>query len=86
MYTTGLHLLSLHLIDRTPPVAKLEASALTLNSLSKSSATNNSLVVKVPFNCLNAFCWASSHLHFTSFLVSMFKGLTSTAKFLIKCL
>ena len=83
MYATGLHLLSSHLIDRTPPVAKLEASALTLNSLSNLGATSNGLVVKTPFNCLNAFCCASSYLHFSSFLVSMFRGFASVAKFLI---
>ena len=70
-------------MDNTPPIAKLEAFTSILNSLSRSSATNNGLVVKIPFNCLNAFCWASSYLHFLFFLVNMFKGFASAAKFLI---
>ena len=80
----GLHLLFSHLMDSTPPVAKLEASASTLNSLSKSGTTSSGRVVKILFSCSNAFCWASSHLYFSSFLVNIFKGFVSAAKFLIK--
>ena len=39
MKATGLHFLSEHFIDNTPPVAQFDTSASTINSLSKSSAT-----------------------------------------------
>ena len=40
MKATGLHFSSEHFIDSTPPVAQFDVSASTLNSLSKSGATN----------------------------------------------
>ena len=86
MYATGLYLLSLHLIDNTPPVAKLEASASTLNSLSMSGTTNKGLLVKMCLSCLNASCYSFPHLYFSSFLVKLFNGRANLAKSFINCL
>ena len=48
---TGLYMLFLHLMDNTSPVAKLEVSASTLNSLSNSDVTNKGRLVmnRLPF-------------------------------------
>jgi len=67
-------------MNRTPPVAKFEMSAFTLNSLFKSGVAKTSLIVKISFSCLNAFCCSSSHFYFSSFLVSLFKGNATFAK------
>ena len=74
IYATSLHLLSLHLIDSTPPVAKLEVLASILNSLSKSGATSQGLLVKTCLSCLNVVCWFVPQFYLFSFLVKLFKG------------
>jgi len=65
-------------------VAKLDASALILNSLSKSGVANTGLVIKMSFSCLKALSCPSPHFYFSSFLVSLFMGNATFAKFFTK--
>ena len=86
MKVTGLHNLFEHFIDSTSLVAYFNTSAFTLNSLSRSGATNTSLVIKTFLSLSNTCCCSSSYCHFTSFLVNIFIGLATQAKSLINLL
>ena len=86
MKATSLHNLSEHFIESTPPIAQFEASASTLNSLSKSEDTSTGLVVKILLSLLNAYCCSCPHCHFTSFLINIFIGLATQAKSLMNLL
>ena len=86
MKVTGLYNSLEYFIVSTPLVAQFKASASTLNSLSRSRATNTSLVVNIPFSSLNAHYYSFFHCYFISFLINIFIGLATQVKFLINLL
>ena len=86
MKATGLYIPLELFTDNTPPVAQFEASASTLNSLSKSRAASTGLVVKILLSLLNACYCSLPHYYFISFLVSTFISLATQVKSLINLL